>query len=172
MEKELRRSRSTLQILGAGVILFALWDVVKLLLVTVLTATKGEMAGTEAAESLLAENVSEEMTPLAVALLALILLLPILSTALRVRIGRAARAEGLGKPHRGYVGLAFVFFAVQVLVLALGVWGIFSGETVTETPLQLTASLCLELCSIVTMGEVGFTALKARKLQRLIDRER
>ena len=36
MEKEWRRSKSTLHILGAGVIGFALWDIVKMLLVMVM----------------------------------------------------------------------------------------------------------------------------------------
>ena len=47
MEKEWRRSKSTLHILGAGVIGFALWDIVKMLLVMVMIAPETDSSGAE-----------------------------------------------------------------------------------------------------------------------------
>lgn len=167
MEKELRRCRSTLQILGAGVIGFALWDVAKFFLVLLMVSpeTEGEETGT--LDQLLNGDLPDEALIFILILFALFFLILIAGVLLRVRIGRAARAEGLGLPHRSYVGLAFVFFAFQILLFALAAWSAFYGGDASQTPLQIAATLILELCSLVTMGEVGFTALKVRKLSTL-----
>ena len=170
MERELRRSRSTLQTLGAGVIGFALWDIVKMILV-LLTASPETKTADEVG-ALLGPNPSDEEIILLLAFLALLSLLLLLSLALRIRIGRAARAEGLGRPHRGYVGAAFVFFVVQLLLFAAAVWYTVFENDNSQTPLQIASELLLELCSMVTMGELCFTARRVRRLERLTDGER
>ena len=52
----------------------------------------------------------------------------------------------------------------------LSVWSAFSVSDTTQTPLQIAASLILELFSLVTMGEVCFTARKVRKLNLLTEK--
>lgn len=170
MEKEWRRSKSTLHILGAGVIGFALWDIVKMLLVMVMIAPETDSSGAEELRPLLADLLRDENLLFALLIPAALGLLTFLTIGLRIRIGRAARDEGLGRPHRGYLGLAFVFFAFQAVYFMLSVWSAFSVSDTTQTPLQIAASLILELFSLVTMGEVCFTARKVRKLNLLTEK--
>ncbi len=166
MEKELRRGRSTLQILGVGMIVFALWDIAKYFLIMLMIAPDETGGNGAAADPFPVAEQPENDLAIAVGVLVLLMLLLILGLALRIRIGRAARAEGLGRPHRGYLGICFAVFAVQVFLFGLGVWSFASGYSSDQTLLQIFASLLLELCSLITTGELGLTALKVRKLEK------
>lgn len=143
---------------------FALWDIVKMVLLLVTSAPGAEDGGTaDALETALGGRYELLLAVIALALVLLVFgALP-----LRIHIGRAARAEGLGRARRrAYVPLAFVFGAFQLLLLAVQIWGaLFSGDAPQPLP-QALASLLLESCSTVTTFETGVTALKLRRLKR------
>ena len=143
---------------------FALWDIVKMVLLLVTSAPAAEDGGT--ADAL--ETALGGRHELLLAVIALLLVLLIVGALpLRIHIGRAARAEGLGRARRrAYVPLAFVFGAFQLLLLAGQIWGaLFPGDAPQPLP-QALASLLLESCSAVTTFETGVTALKLRRLKR------
>ena len=167
VEKELRRSRSSLRILGGGVILFTLWDILKPLLVMLLVSEEtGETQGQqEALEALAVDKLSAIVL---LVILLLILLLAVLLPALRIWIGRCALAEGLGKKKSGaYVRVAFVFAVGQFLAFTAAVlYLIIKRPAVQEDLLETVASLLVELTSMATMAEMALTARRVRRMER------
>ena len=158
LERELRQKRSALRMFGTGMLAFTAWLIIKTLLVAVLVP--------EAVSDSIFEDVQDEYdSSLTLLLLGLIALI----VWMRLHIGFAARAEGLGKRRgRFYVIMAFVFLAVQIATL------IGTVQELLETPLSdadmldSAASLLLELCSTSTTAQLAFTAVKVRRLDRLL----
>ena len=162
MDRELRRTQSNLRIFGAGVIAFTLWDILKPFLVFLLAPEQNISSGDG---GLSATSDATE----ALILLGLLggLALLVLTLASRLYIGFSARAEAAGKRRRGvYMVLAFLFFSIQVLLLAATVAIQFLvPDLARENIPELIASGILEITSVVTMGELAFTALKFRRLR-------
>lgn len=155
MEKELRRSQSNLRILGTGVIAFTLWVVLKSALVLLLVSDRAPQTDGAA-----------EMTAGAWVFVAVLLSVAVLLVLLRLYLGFSARAEGMGKPRgRTYVVLAFVFFSFQILLFVLTLLQLLIAGLMEQSLLEFAASLLLEISSMVTMGEMAFTAVKVRKLR-------
>ena len=162
MEKEMRRRRSDLRILGSGVIAFNLWSLIKPFLLVLLAS---ESLNQSAAPSTLpfALPTGNWLIVLAV----LILIAIPLDIALRFYVGYSARAEGLGKRKgMAYVVIAFILFAIQVLgtletFRQLIMTGILSGGF-----LNAFAAALLESSSMVILGELAFTALKVKNLTK------
>ena len=158
MEKELRRGRSTLYILGGGMILFALWIVVKPFLLVLMFTDETEAAPTEVVPAITRE--------VALLLVAGLLLLMAAGVGLRIWMGLSARAEGLGKPRgRAYMIVGFVFFAIQLVgFVATAIQLLFYGAQTDNLP-EAIASLLVDLSSMVTTGEMAFTARKVKRLE-------
>ena len=157
MEKELRRGRSTLRMLGLGIIVFALWDILKPALAAMLApAATTEPTGTA------------EITPFMWLIVALLLAYILLGLPLRFYVGRAARAEGLGKRKgRGlYVFWSFVILALQLFLLVLSLGSFFGEQASKGAVLEQLAALLVEGGSLLTTAQLGFTALKVRRLER------
>lgn len=156
LERELRQKKSALRMFGTGMLAFTAWLIIKTLLATVLIP--------EAASDSLFADVEDEYDWIFTLVM---IVLIVLIVWMRLHIGFAARAEGLGKRRgRSYVIMAFVFFAVQIATL------IGSLQELIETPmsdaflLDTAASLLLELCSTSTTGQLAFTAVRVRRLDR------
>ena len=164
MDKELRRCRSDLSLLGSGIIVFTIWELVKSMLIAVL-APETESAGQEAEA---VPEVLEELSSSMISLLAAaILLLLFFSVVFRLYIGFSARAEAAGK-RKGklYVVLAFVFFAGQLLMFVLGlIQLILNGIGDNSITVTLVTQI-VETTSLVITGELAFTAVKFKKLNR------
>ena len=159
METELRRCRSNLGILGSGVIVFTVWELVKPLLITLLIPQAETVAAEPAALQISVE--------LAVALLFALLAVFVLDVILRFRIGRAARAEAAGrKKGSAYVVFAFVIFGLQALGFLAALVQLLRSGLMGRSALETAASLLVELSSAVIMGELAFTAVKVRKLSK------
>ena len=158
METELRRSRSTLRILGTGVIVFTVWSVLKTILLFLLIPLEQTPAG---------EISDKEAVVLLIIFLAIFLFI-ILDLLVRLRLGFCARAEGLGK-HRGtaYVVFAFIYFFFQIFIAALSFYQLLRYGLVGQSIPEAAASLLLEISSVVTMGEMAFTAVKVKRLSAL-----
>ena len=159
MEKELRRSRSTLRIVGGGVILFTLWDFLKPFLFAL-------MVSEETSEVQPGELLESIPAGILIVILLVILLLSIQVPLLRIWIGRSAMAEGTGKKKgRAYMYAAFVLAAMQLTAFTAALLFVLLGRAAEKQDLlQTAASLLVECSSMLTMAE---TALTARKVKRL-----
>ena len=164
METELRRCRSILRILGTGVLAFTMWDLIKPFLATLMVLPdKTEMTTEEL-------NLELESDILVILVLALLLLF-LLSIGLRIYLGFSARAEGMGKSHgKVYMGIAFVLFLVQVLLLAIFLFNIIVLKWTESSLPEIAASLLMEFSSTATMGGLAFTAAKVKRLDRELQR--
>ena len=156
METELRRSRSRLCTFGTGVLIFALWDIMKpLLTLLIIPQTGGEVAE-------IGENAG---LALAVVLL-IILTLFFVTLGLRIYLGISARAEGMGKPKgKVYMIFAFLVFFFLAAIFAAEVAAVIFGMTSLD-PLEIVTALSLEGISMITMGELAFTARKVKRLEK------
>ena len=161
METELRRCRSTLGILGTGVIAFAIWAAVKpgLLLL---------MVPSETVDSDLFQELPQNAKIVAILI---ILLLVALIIGFRFYLGFSARAEGLGKRKgKTYIVLAFIYFFIQVsLNISTLLYLIKSGVS-DQSFAQTVTSLILEISSTVTMGEMAFIGAKVKHLSAKLNR--
>ena len=107
----MRRCRSNLRILGSGVIVYTLWELLKPLLIGLLIPETD--IATAAEYTALPYSAGE-----AVAVLFSLIVVFLLDVILRFRIGRAARAEAAGRrAGSAYVVLAFLLFGLLLPVL-------------------------------------------------------
>lgn len=161
METEFRRCRSDLSILGSGVIVFTVWELLKPLLIALLIPRADTAVPTGAA----AEQFSRG------AILAFffgLLLLFVLDVWLRFYIGKSARAEAAGKQKgNGYMVAAYALFTFQTLSFVITVVQLFRAGLTEGSVLDTAASLLVELSSAIIMGELAFTANKFKKLSKL-----
>ena len=159
MENELLRNRSTLRILGMGSIALTIWTAFKPVLVFL--AIPGEQLDIGSTT----EPLDEE------AIVALIILLIAGCVVVsRLWIGLSAISEGTGKPRgKGYMVLAFLFFAFQILLFAGSILTVIHYDYQEESLFETVASLMVELMSLSMMGELAFTSKKVKKLSRMVN---
>lgn len=154
LEKELRRQRSTLRILGTGVIALALWASIKPFLGLLLIPNEE-----------LDEVLRDSGTLGVVIVLLIAALIVLLVSSVRLWLGRSARAEGLGEPRgRAYMIVAFVLFALDAAMLLATLILLPQLDFGDKTVLDLAASFLVETTSTVIMGELAFTARKVKRL--------
>lgn len=158
MDKEYRRCRSDLNLLGSGVIVLTVWELVKSFLVSMLVPDAGKMV--EIPEAL--EGFSDGLI---VFFAAIFLVWFFFDIFLRFYIGFAARAEASGK-RRGdlYVIFSFVLFTVQLSVLVLGLAQFIASGVLEGSVIETVVSLFVEITSLVITGELAFTAIRFKKL--------
>ena len=165
LEMELRLSMSIMRMLGTCILAFTVWSLVKPFLTILLILPEQIMQGDTAGMSDEIPKITNRTLAAVIILLLLTFLLLLL--ALRLYLGFSARAEGLGKPKgRAYVIIAFVFFAVQAVLFAWALFRIVSGRVADGSVWETVTSQLLETCSLVTMGDMAFTAVRVRKLNR------
>ena len=166
MDKEARRCRSNLSILGSGVIVFTVWDLIKPILLWLFVPQTESVASAEPEipEAAFLMRLSRET--LAAVVIGL-LMLWFLTVILRLRIGSAAKAEAAGKRKGGaYVIFAFVLLALQVFGMLLTVVNLFRFGLTSQSFMEAAASLLVEAGSMTVTGELALTATKFRKLRR------
>ena len=169
MERELRRCESNLSILGSGVIVLTIWEILKPLLLSLFApetfeATTGSSEASEKIANYLAEHLSKGILA---ALVLLIFIMAILDIIVRIRIGRSARAEAAGKRRgKAYMILAFFLFAAQALGMIMVVANMIQSGILMSRPLESAATLLVEVSSVVIMGETAFTARKLKRLKK------
>ena len=168
MEKELSRTQSTLRMLGSGNIVFALWDIIKpFLIVLFLTDETGPTAAADADTAFSDAVMKLGLTEKQLILVVVLLLILVVGTFLRLFLGFAARAEGLGKRRGwGYVVFSFILFISQVILLTQSLWILFKYGLQGADPLELAASMILEISSAAIICETAFTAVKFKRLKR------
>ena len=155
MELELRRCRSTLRIVGTGVIAFAVWAALKPLLLLL-------MVPEEAVDSALFQELPQIGKLIAVLVIILIVALGI---GFRLYLGFSARAEGLGnRKGNAYVILAFVYLFIQVSINISSLAYLIKNGIADQAFAQTATSLILEISSTVTTGEMAFMGAKVKRL--------
>ena len=155
MELELRRCRSTLRIVGTGVIAFAVWAALKPLLLLL-------MVPEEAVDSALFQELPQICKLIAVLVIILIVALGI---GFRLYLGFSARAEGLwNRKGSAYVILAFVYLFIQVSINISSLAYLIKNGIADQAFAQTATSLILEISSTVTTGEMAFMGAKVKRL--------
>ena len=157
MEKKLRRSQVTLVTLGTGVILFGVWSVVKSLLYfrTNLFAD-------------LDTQVEPELLPYMLATVVIVALFVLADLGIRLKIGRRARAEGMGRRQKnGYLILAALIVLVNITGDLLGVYALVKYGISEQSGLEYVVSVLVDLSSTVLLAELIITVLRVRKLRAM-----
>lgn len=167
MERELRRCRSNLSILGSGVIAFSVWEIVKPFLIALLVPQVETDAPTEVPTNTIVDLIPRNILVL---LVVAFLILITVYMWLRIHVGRAAKADAAGKRRgKSYVVLAFLLCGVQAIGFIQAVWVAIDSGPKERTILEIIASLLLEGSSLTIMAELAFTARKFRKLNEKRD---
>ena len=158
MEKELRRKQVTLVTLGTGVILFGVWSVVKSLLYfrTNLFAD-------------LDTQVEPELLPyIKLATVVIVALFVLADLGIRLKIGRRARAEGMGRRQKnGYLILAALIVLVNITGDLLGVYYIVKNGVPEQSGPDYIVSVLVDLSSTALLAELIITVLRVRKLRAM-----
>ena len=157
MEKELRRKQVTLVTLGTGVILFGVWSVVKSLLYfrTNLFADLDTQA-------------EPELLPYMLATVVIVALFVLADLGIRLKIGRRARAEGMGRRQKnGYLILAALIVLVNITGDLLGVYYIVKNGVPEQSGPDYIVSVLVDLSSTILLAELIITALRVRKLRAM-----
>lgn len=156
METQLRRNQIALVTLGTGTILFGVWSVIK----TVLYLLAGPSL-----DSALEGDPS--LTPIIKFFIFLILsLLMLIDLSLRLFVGRAARAEGMGKkPKSAYLYLAGLLLAFSAVVDLYSLYSFFTGTLKNQSGLDYAVSMLVELNSLVLLAGLIVTGRRVRKLR-------
>ena len=157
MEKELRRKQVTLVTLGTGVILFGVWSVVKSLLYfrTNLFADLDTQA-------------EPELLPYMLATVVIVALFVLADLGIRLKIGRRARAEGMGRRQKnGYLILAALIVLVNITGDLLGVYALVKYGISEQSGLEYVVSVLVDLSSTVLLAELIITVLRVRKLRAM-----
>ncbi len=158
MEQELRRRQVTLVTLGTGVILFGVWSVVKSMLYFRTNLFKD-----------LDTQVEPELLPyIKLAIVVIVALFVLADLGIRLKIGRRARAEGMGRRQKnGYLILAALIGLVNIIVDVLGVYYMVKNGVPEQSGLDYIVSVLVDLSSTVLLAELIVTALRVRKLRAM-----
>ncbi len=175
IERELRRNRSTLTLVGLGVIAFGAWSVVKTVLI--LTLRVGDPLG----EGALPENVPPELAR--AVFYGVIAFFLVIDLALRLYVGLSARREGLyGKKGSAYIVLACLLAALSLyscVYTASTIWSSDGQEdTQTSEPYHFDpregegiddsiVSTLVEITATVTLFELIVAGVRVKRLSKL-----
>ena len=158
MEKELRRKQVTLVTLGTGVILFGVWSVVKSLLYFRTNLFND-----------LDTQIEPELLPYVKLVTVVIVALFVLADlGIRLKIGRRARAEGMGRRQKnGYLILAALIVLVNIIGDLLGVYALVKYGVSEQSGPDYIVSVLVDLSSTILLAELIITALRVRKLRAM-----
>ena len=158
MEKELRRKQVTLVTLGTGVILFGVWSVVKSLLYFRTNLFND-----------LDTQIEPKLLPyIKLATVVIVALFVLADLGIRLKIGRRARAEGMGRRQKnGYLILAALIVLVNITGDLLGVYYIVKNGVPEQSGPDYIVSGLVDLSSTILLAELIITALRVRKLRAM-----
>lgn len=151
-EVKMRRYQNLLTVSGLGVIVLALWSVLKTILYFVLNRDIFNQAFAGVSDNALVKAV-------AIGMIAAILLIDL---TIRLFVGMSARAEGFGK-KKGY---AYIILAVLLALLSLTslvlIFFNSSGKSITE----MIVSVIVEATSLIVVIELLVAAFTVKKLRK------
>lgn len=161
MQASLRKNQNTLYILGASVVIFGIWTIIKFFLSYYLgEGPLAEILHTTSQDSGLSET--------AIYLGMMVFLL--LDLLLRLFVGLSAMAEGQGrKKGRLYVVFAWIMTVFGALSVVLALAGIFMGDWISSESESLSdsiISLIIEFTAFIIILDLSFSAVRVKKLQK------
>lgn len=174
IQKELRRNRSTLSVVGLGVIAFGAWSVVKTILIFVLRV------GDPLANAILADSLPPQV--FRTIFYAVIVLMLASDLLLRLYVGLSARKVGFGgKKGSAYIVLACLLAVMSIygsVYTALHIGGTEAAETPAsskeyqidlseaEAADNTVVSVIVEVTASVTLIELIVAAVRVRQLEQ------
>lgn len=157
---ELRRRRITLMSLGSGVISFGIWSILKTFLYIYVGVLNLNV-------TTVPEQYRQATTIVAYVMLTFFMLIDL---SLRLFVGLKARAAGSGKRQRPtYIVVAGLLLACSVLSLLVAVFSRTSGRMENQSVMDYAVSLFVEGCSAAMLAELVYTAVRMRKLTKLVE---
>jgi len=158
METELRRRRINLLTLGAGVIAFGIWSVLKTYLYIMVDPIPMEFD--------VPEQFQKKALIVAYVMVTVILLFDL---GLRSYIGLSARAEGLGKKE----GNAYIVVTAMMLIVNIAAWIVYlflyNYDDGHEALMDYVVSLVVDFTSIVILAQLLYNAILVRRLSRELE---
>jgi len=158
METELRRRRINLLTLGAGVIAFGIWSVLKTYLYIMVDPIPMEFD--------VPEQFQKKALIVAYVMVTVILLFDL---GLRSYIGLSARAEGLGKKK----GNAYIVVTAMMLIVNIAAWIVYlflyNYDDGHEALMDYVVSLVVDFTSIVILAQLLYNAILVRRLSRELE---
>ena len=147
----LRRDENTLVVVGGGVILFGVWSLVKALLYMISDRT-----------NIIEEiSINEIGTAGVIVVIGAVFLILMADLAVRLYVGRAARAEGRG--HRKSP-LYLVLTGLMVLGSLITLFILFRyGKAAADDIPDMIISSIIELTSVVLECEMIYAGIRVRK---------
>jgi len=149
---KLRRYQNLLTVSGLGVIVLALWSVLKTILFIFVKKDDLEKEFADISEN-------SAMMAMVIAILAAVILIDLL---IRLYVGLSARAEGFGK-KKGYGYIVFAVLLGLLSVLSLVLIFFDTGDTSIE---ELIVSVIVEATSLVVVIELLVAAFTVKKLRK------
>lgn len=160
METELRRRRINLITLGAGVIAFGVWSILKTFLYIWVDSYVFEFP----------DIPPESVRAVKAVAYAFLLFLMLIDLAVRLYIGLSARSVGMGKKKsRTYIILAGAILVFSIISWILMLVNHTSGRMENQSAMDYYVSLFVEMTSAGILAEMIYTALRIRKLEKLLE---
>lgn len=159
MNTELRRCENTQIIIGAGVIVFGVWIVLRSMISFALDPLGLGFDEDFAAFGKYAHLVS----------FCFIALFGVAIIGFRGYVGLSGIAEGKGRKTRGlYIPAAIFLLLVDLAILGLEWYFLFnpSGDDVADDTLDFLVSIVVDTTSIITLIEFIYAAIRTRQLRR------
>lgn len=160
MNKKLRKQQNLLVDAGIGVILFAVWNVVKTNLYLGFSPIFIEEVYEAAKEAELNEKFFLAF------FITFVVVILLWQLGIRMYIGLSAMAEGKGKTK----GIAYlVLAAVSLLIDLQAAWQVFGIERILEDEgpsVDLITGLCMEAVSIYVLLELLISGIRVKKLRK------
>lgn len=160
MEKELRKRQNMLVEAGTGVILLAVWSLVKVNLYLALSSISLDDLYA------VAEEVGLNKTFFLIFMIVTVLGVLLVYLGVRLYIGLSAAAEGKGKPKGyGYLVMAVVLLVTDVQSSYNTFWAdrIQAGDAMT---FDLFASFCMEAFSAYVLLELVISGIRVKQLSK------
>lgn len=159
---EIRRSKDTLIVVGAGTVIFGIWTLVKMLSLLIIFRKETVEAVLDITGPL--EGVSDRFTFWAFTLIFTIMMAAVLSV--RTYVGLSAIAEGRGKKRRKlYIFLASLMVIFSAYTFCSSFFTLDAPEQFGPlTRNQSISALIIDATSMIMLVQMIVSALKIRKL--------
>ncbi|GEM_PF-871999 len=157
VREKLRRYSDRLATAGTGVMLFAIWSIVKAIMQVFVRSP----LQTEIAQSV-GEN-SENMAFMTVFYIALFATIGV-EVGVRFFIGRSGRAEGKGK-KKGRLYLIVAYILIPLYALGV-VFSIFNLSYIENSVVDTIVTLIVDITSLSALIELAFSGTMVKKLKK------
>ena len=173
LQREIRKYENAMVVNGLAVIAFGIWTIIKSGLVLLMTpdSFKAQMGWSELSEYI-AEMDSVTIVVTAVVVVVIVGLIMALDLALRVKVGLAARREGMGgkKMSRASIILAGVLMALLILSVVSGAIQIGREGIGEDTDTRLIA-IMIDLTALLACLQLMYAVFRVRRLRKELSAE-